>query len=881
MSDTYVEAIPRAESLPPAQLRPRAWTRWLKWGLLLLICFWIASEGLSLAIQHTRLRKILTARIETAFGRPVEVGSYDFSLWDGPALEANSVTVGEDPRFGQEYFLRAESMTVSLRWGSLLRGHLQLGTLSLNRPSLNLVRDAGGDWNLAEWLPQPSGSVSPRAPVGPLLPFSPLRFSRIEVDGGRINFKNGDDKLPLAFVGVTGAVETDAPGRWRISLEATPWRAAVVVQQAGTIHLSGDLGGTSSRLRPAALDVSWTDASISDVLRLAGRDDVGIRGGLAMAIVARTRDQGEAWAIQGRAELRQVHRWNLALRPDSPSVNVVARMNWNPSAPGIELADVALEAPHSTAHASGWIRWKVAGTPASEKSPPVQLTLSSSLDVSDLLPWLRAFQPGVAEGISVRGRVEVKADVGEDDRAGFAAWPPQLVSAGISSDGIDLATPNLRRPVHLGPLEFHYDRGLVSLLPVSLAFGSPGSALQFESSVKPGRRPANAMRISGNVSDVRDVLAAAAAMGWNVAKGWDISGPVHADLRWQGDEYPWQAPPVGFINWGAGPGVAVLRAPFLNLPIGDINATTEWKPGVRHITLQSAQAFGARWSGALDSRDPTGNWQFTLAADHLAAAELDRWLNPAWRESFLGRMLPFLNSRSPSGAAPENLRASGRLTLDQFTLAPLVVRHLQGDLKIDGRHIVLANATGQFYGGQVAGSLVATLSGTPAYHADLAFSRVGVPSLTAATPSLAGLRAESAAGEISIDARGSSRADLVASFTCQGSARATPILLDSDWRESPAGQSPGPGPVRFYGGSASFSCANRRVDFQSLSLLTGIDTSASGAGTIDFSRNLDLRLQMHSALPRGESSSGRMFRITGSLAAPTVVPAQPPLRRSR
>ena len=135
---------------------------------------------------------------------------------------------------------------------------------------------------------QPAGEV----PVGPSFPSSPLRFRRIEVDGGRINFKHGDEKLPFAFVGVTGNVETDRPGRWRMNLDATPWRAAVVLQQVGTIHLSGDLGGTSSRLRPAALDVSWNDASLSDVLRLARRDDDGIRGALALSVNARTRDQG-------------------------------------------------------------------------------------------------------------------------------------------------------------------------------------------------------------------------------------------------------------------------------------------------------------------------------------------------------------------------------------------------------------------------------------------------------------------------------------------------------------------------------------------------------------------------------------------------------------
>src|SRR5208282_1569077 len=112
------------------------------------------------------------------------------------------------------------------------------------------------------------------------------RFSRIEVDGGRINFKLADEKIPFAFIGVTGTVETDRPGRWRMDLQATPWRAAVILQQAGTIHLSGEVGGTSSRLRPAALDVSWTGASVSDVLRLARGNDFGVRGALALSVNA-------------------------------------------------------------------------------------------------------------------------------------------------------------------------------------------------------------------------------------------------------------------------------------------------------------------------------------------------------------------------------------------------------------------------------------------------------------------------------------------------------------------------------------------------------------------------------------------------------------------
>ncbi len=312
------------------------------------------AAGISILIQHTRLKGRLTARISAALGRPVEVGSYDFTLWGGPALEAQSVSVAEDSRFGREYFLRAESISLRLRWRSLLGGHFVIDTLSLARPSLNLVLNDAGDWNLAEWLPRPSAAFTAGAPYP--LPRSPaLSFRRIEIDGGRINFKRGDDKLPFALIGVTGGADTDFSGRWRIDLTATPWRAAVPMQQAGVLHASGTVGGTSSRLRPAKLDISWSDASLSDVLRLARADDSGVRGTLAASINAATRDQDDAWTIRARVQLSQLHRWDLALRPDNPSANVILESEWRPTGSSLDFTRVVLEAPRSNAHLAGRI----------------------------------------------------------------------------------------------------------------------------------------------------------------------------------------------------------------------------------------------------------------------------------------------------------------------------------------------------------------------------------------------------------------------------------------------------------------------------------------------------------------------------------------------
>ena len=873
MPETYVESIPRAKPLDATRSRPAIWNRWPIRILLLVLVLWAASEGVSLAIRYTPLRGLLTSRIEAAMGRPVEVRSYAFRIWNGPVIEARSVTVGEDPRFGAEYFLHADSMAVRLRWRGLFRGRFELGTLSLSRPSLNLVRNASGDWNLAEWLPRPAAVAAPRGFAGPVLPPMATRFRRIEVEGGRINFKLADEKLPFAFVGVSGAAETDRSGRWRIDLQAIPWRAAVVLQQAGTLHVSGEVGGTSSRLRPAALDISWMGASLPDVLRLARGDDFAVRGALALSIDARADGDSDAWAIRGRAELRQLHRWDLALRPDNPSLNLLIQADWSPSAPYVELTQAKIEAPHSSAEASGRIYWG-RDLPSSKRMIPPAQVLSSSADIDavDLLAWMRAFHAGVSDNVSIRGTAHVDTV--------FSGWPPRIVHADVSSNGVDLSGAALRKPIHVGALELHDHNGLISFAPVDVSWGpaagSSDGSFRLEAPAKPAALGYLSWRLAGKADQFRDLSAAISALGWDISRGWDLTGPFACDLRWRS---PLDArfvssirEPTGWMEFGLpgkASGGAALRVPFLNLPVEQINARAELQPGMRQVKLASAEAFGARWSGAFERRDPAMPWQFNLSADRLSAAGLDRWINPRWRESFLGRMLPFLNSHSAATAAPENLRAEGRLSVDRFTLSPLSLSRLQADVTVDGRRIALTNASAQFYGGQIAGSFEANLRAAPSYRADLSFSRVDVAGLTSATPSLTDLFEGSATARIFLETQGAARSDLVANLACRGEASVESpklrlINLAGSVRDGALRQ----GSDRFSGLDASFTCANRSIELQKLSFVH-VDTGIAGSGTVGFDGKLDLKLHGYSAI---SASPERASHVTGSLAAPEFAP---------
>src|SRR5262249_17322241 len=140
----------------------------------------------------------LIVRLSRSFGRPVQVEHFEAQLLPSPTLDAAGITVEEDPAFGNEYFLRAESFSAGLRWTGLLRGHFEFGTLAFSRPSLILVRNAEGRWNLERWLP-PAKAVNAEVFYGPTQATPSNHLRTIEFDDGRVNFKLENDKQAFAF----------------------------------------------------------------------------------------------------------------------------------------------------------------------------------------------------------------------------------------------------------------------------------------------------------------------------------------------------------------------------------------------------------------------------------------------------------------------------------------------------------------------------------------------------------------------------------------------------------------------------------------------------------------------------------------------------------
>ena len=122
--------------------RGRLWLALAALVVLLAVIF--VPPLVSLSSYKSRIVQLMSASL----GRPVRLSSVELRLLPTPGLVLTDLTVEEDPAYGAEPVLHANTVTASLRLLSLWRGRLEISRISVDEASLNLVRTEQGRWNL-------------------------------------------------------------------------------------------------------------------------------------------------------------------------------------------------------------------------------------------------------------------------------------------------------------------------------------------------------------------------------------------------------------------------------------------------------------------------------------------------------------------------------------------------------------------------------------------------------------------------------------------------------------------------------------------------------------------------------------------------------------
>ena len=867
--------------LPSEMSKLQKWRR----PALAVVALVIALQvGVSLLARTHRVHAYLVAHLESAFGRPVDVGSFGARILPSPILEANGVTVGEDPAFGHEYFLRAEHLSAGVRWKGLLRGHFEFGTMSLSKPSLILVHNAEGRWNLERWLPPArTNPVQDARVYGPQSPVVPVnRVEKIEFDEGRINFKSGDDKLPFAFTGVSGSVEQVSPGRWQLQLEAQPWRSGVSLQSAGTISVLGDVAGTSTRLQPAEITLHWSAASLADVFRLFRGQDYGLRGVFELDATAKSgvaeADGPSDWkfSVQGRAG--QIHRWDLTERADNPRLNVNLKGRWNVGARSLIAEEIAVEGPRSNLR--GMFRL-AAGNAAS-----VELRLDSmGLQTSDLLAWYRAFHPDVADGLTAE----------QYFTGGIFArgWPLVLESAALSSSGGIVRVPGFSQPVRIGPVSGGRERGELVVGPVRVALGG-----DLRDVLLPKRRrvaqamenaadltlshdltsQAGSISVEGNISKVEDFLKLSAAFGHQLNHGWELSGPATVLTKWD-----WKKPFAGLWNGRIAFNKTNLTVAGLNQPLRVTESELDWIDGRRIARVIRVEGFGSTWTGNIEETarpdgEPGAKWVFHLYSDQLDAADLDRWVGPRARPGWLQRLLPSLMggsaSSTPASELVRRVNAEGELGITQLTIEKLKLEKVLAKGSLHDLQLDVGEAQAEWAGGKVRAKINAKFSPRPLYEISAELERVNLAELPGAgriADRLGGV----ASGTLQLKTEGVGRDELLGKLAGRGDFHLNKVEFRGwDVNASVAEGSVHTGVSRWSTGEGSLRLQDSHLFFKDFRLDGGKQLTFLN-GTLSFGRNADLAIETASARmgkdrKASDSVAGHVLKISGPLDGPKI-----------
>lgn len=853
--------------------------KWWKTGAAVAAVVVALQLAVSFLARTQQMHAYLIIHLERAFGRPVQVESFGARIFPNPQVFAAGVTVGEDPAFGYEYFLRAEHLSAGLRWTGLLRGHFEFGTLSFSRPSLILVRNGEGQWNLERWLPpSKNASAQPAGTYGPPSPTLPVNhLQRIVFDDGRINFKHQEEKLPFAFTGVSGSFDQVSPGRWQLQLEAQPWRSGVPLQSTGTIRVRGDLAGTSTRLQPAQIALHWSEASLADVFRLVHGQDYGVRGFFTLDATTKSdgvmHDAPGDWTYSVQIHARQVHRWDLVERADNPALNVEVNGHWNAEAGSLLADQFAVEGLRSN------LRGKFLYV--SENPEATELRLDSmGVQASDLLAWYRAFHPGVSEGVT--------ADPYFTGGMILRGWPLAIESAALSSNGGIVKVPGFDEPVRIGPVNGGLERSNLMIGPVRVALSGDArdvaapkrrrAVLAMENAAdltftQDLKNHAGNLSIEGNISKVEDFLKLTASLGRQVNHGWELSGQATAATQWA-----WKEPFKGRWNGGVTINRGALTVAGLNQPLNLAEARLVWNDGQHAAHLQRVEGFGGNWQGTIEENrktadDTAPNWKFDLAVDHQNAAELDRWVGPRARPGWLQRLLQsFSSDAAPATSASELVRRVdaeghlhiGRLTIEKLKLDNVVAQGSLRDLKLN-----VQQSTAEWAGGRVQAKINASFLPHPVYEISADLDRVSLAKLPG-TGRLADRLNGSASGSLRMKTAGVGREELLANLDGSGVVNLKKVELRGwDLPASVADGATRTGVSRWPAGECAFLIRNRSVVLQWLQLNDPREQT-SVEGTLSFGSDAELSVSTQSRdAPKVQrkkaSAKGHVLKISGPL----------------
>ena len=757
------------------------------WMALAAVAAILAVLILPPLVSVSRYKSSITRLMSASLGRPVRLSSVELRLLPWPAFLLTDLTVEEDPAYGAEPVLHAETVTASIRLLSLWRGRLEIAKISVDDASLNLVRTGVGKWNLNPLFVTATDSGGANRAGQDTVGQNKIGRGRamplpyLEATNLRINLKSGAEKLPFSLVGTDLSFWQEDAGDWRIRLRGQPARTDVSLDLAdtGVVRLEASVRRASElRQMPVHLDMEWREAQLGQLTRLVLGSDPGWRGDLTGELHL----DGTAETAQIKTRLRAtgVHRAEFA---PVAAMDFDARCSFVYHFTERAVDGLLCDSPLGDGHI------RLTGDLPGEGGFPRLTVELDQIPVAAGLDALRTVRSGFGPGLEARGTIRgkmvyapgaVAADTAQGKQAGRASLtkakngktrsplaraPQGPLSGSFTVEGFQLSGDALKIPIQIPKLVLEPAAALPGMqseeapsqvLAATVAVAAGGaSPLTIHSSLSPS---GYLLTVHGQASIARArELARVAGLPDSSALDSVAGDPVAVDLSGVGPWRPTEKTPFAGDSFtsatssGAWPAADRLSG---TVTLHNANWKADYLSNVVQISQatlhldQGGEGGETRWDPVIFSYGPVkGTASLTLpgrcAAPQpclphfevqfgaLDAAALQTAILGA-REK--GTLLSELIGRlSPSKASPAWPELEGTVTADSLVLGPVTLEKPSAAMKIAENGVEVTDLDAGLLGGNVhgAGTLHAAGAGQtkPGYTLEAKFEKLSPPAL--------------------------------------------------------------------------------------------------------------------------------------------------------
>jgi len=695
-------------------------------GIVLVLALFLVRPGAQ------RLRTRIVRSIGLALGRPVDVGSVTLRLLPQPGFDLENFVVHEDPEFGAEPVLQSSDVVATVRVSSLLRGRLEISRLSLTEPSINLVRNNEGHWNLEKLVER--AASTPVAPTSKTRREARPGFPYIEADHGRINFKFGQEKKPYSLIEANFALWQDSENTWGMRLKAQPKRTDFNLSDTGLLAVDGAWQRSANlHETPVQFTLQWEGAQLGQVTKLTLGQDKGWRGGVRIS--AKFTGTPKNLTVDTEGSIEDFRRYDIS---GDQALRLAARCTGHYSSTNHVLSGLACRAPVGDGGIT--LNGSVAPMPGARAYDLTMLV--QNLPLQPLVEFARRVKKNVPTDIIAAGKLDASITLqraststsmgpvwrggGEvlalnlrspltDTRLALDKIPFTISSSSNDNHGMKQNAGRSRGSVIPARTDPRLDVG-----PFNLALGKPTSATvrgQFS-------RSGYNFLVQGE-AEVQRLLEVAHTVGLPAPQPM-ANGEARINLHVGGS---WAGFAAATVTGTAQLHSVRARVRGLSEPVEISAASIELTPGTSEVRQLTASVAGNTWRGSLTvprqcEKSQTCPIRFDLHTDEFATDELGVLLN---EEPGKQPWYRFLTSPAQPKPYLASLYAIGKLTASRVLIHSLVANRVSAEVELEQGRLQLSDLRGDVLGGRHTGEWQMDFTGTPpTYHGNGTLERVAL-----------------------------------------------------------------------------------------------------------------------------------------------------------